>query len=170
VPQLNPLNIISMKFIMIISAIFFANFSGSAQSNKKVAVPEIVQQAFAKLYPQATDVEWEKEGNNYEVECQISKEEVSIVFDAKGTLLETEKEIEVKALPKAVSNYLQSNLSGKKIKEASKIIMANGTVFFEAEVDGKDYIFDENGNFVRIESEVEDGDDEEDDKKDKKKK
>ncbi len=160
-----------MKYMMIIGAFFCASLWSHAQSGKKVAVPEIVQQAFKKLYPKATDVEWEKEGDNYEAECEIAKEEMSVVFDSSGTLLETEKEIEVKALPQAVSNYVQSILPGKKIKEASKITMANGTIFFEAEVDGKDYIFDEQGNFVRIENEAQDDNDDNDEKeKDKKKK
>jgi hypothetical protein len=159
-----------MKFIMIISAFFCASLSGNAQSTKKVEVPEVVQQAFKKLYPTAKGVEWEKEGNNYEAECDMAKEEISVVFDSKGALIETEKEIAVKALPQAASAYLQSNLPGKKVKEASKITMANGTVFFEAEVNGKDYIFDEQGNFVRIDNEVEDDNDDDDEKeKDKKK-
>jgi Putative beta-lactamase-inhibitor-like, PepSY-like len=159
-----------MKIVITISAFVCAGLLCNAQSTKKVAVPEIVQQAFKKLYPAAKDVEWEKDGDNYEAEYEMAKEEISVVFDSKGTLLETEKEIEVKSLPQAATNYVQSNLPGKKIKEASKITMANGTVFFEAEVDGKDYIFDEQGNFVRIDSEGEKDSDDEDHEKDKKKK
>lgn len=39
---------------------------------------------------------------------------------------------------------------GAKITEAGKIADAKGTVFYEAEVHEKDLLFDEKGNFVKI--------------------
>lgn len=38
---------------------------------------------------------------------------------------------------------------GKTIKEGAKITTADGTVNYEAEVDGKDVIFDTNGKFLK---------------------
>ena len=45
--------------------------------------------------------------------------------------------------------YIQKNHSGAKIKEASKITLADGTLHYEAEVNGRDLIFDANGNFIK---------------------
>jgi hypothetical protein len=55
---------------------------------------------------------------------------------------------------------VSKNLSGKNIKEAAKIVDAGGTVTYEAEVQGTDYLFDANGNFIKIETD--DPDDKED--------
>jgi hypothetical protein len=73
------------------------------------------------------------------------------LFSPEGELIETEVEISVADLPAPIANYIAKNLTGKKIKEASKITDAAGKVTFEAEVGGKDFIFDEKGNFMRSE-------------------
>ena len=45
--------------------------------------------------------------------------------------------------------YVKKTYKEDEVKEASKITDANGTVTYEAEVKGKDLIFDSNGNFIK---------------------
>ena len=124
----------------------------SAQKIKEADVPAAVKTKFAELYPNTKAEKWEKEGANYEAEFEKSEVETSVLFDASGKLLETETEISVNELPQATKDYLAKNFPGKKIHEASKIVAADGTVTYEAEINA-DYIFDANGNFIKKETE-----------------
>jgi hypothetical protein len=45
---------------------------------------------------------------------------------------------------------VKAHYPGAKISEAGKVTDANGKISYEAEVKGKDLVFDENGNFVKI--------------------
>jgi hypothetical protein len=116
-------------------------FAQTVASNK---VPTILKQAFEKAYPSAKSVKWAKEGNDYEASFEQGKEELSVVFDAKGLVLEVEKEVEFSALPVAV----QTALKGKKVKEVT-IITKGGNTMYEAEVGGKDLMFDAQGKAIK---------------------
>ena len=63
-------------------------------------------------------------------------------------IVETEIEIKVSQLPKNALQYLKDNYKNQKVKEAAKIVTEKGTVIYEAEIKGKDLLFDENGNFI----------------------
>ena len=61
------------------------------------------------------------------------------------------KAIPVSELPANVTAYVKSHYNGAKITEAGKVTDAKGKLSYEAEVNRKDVIFDENGNFVKSE-------------------
>lgn len=143
------------KYVVIAAAVCMA-IGAKAQKLKDTDVPDAVKDSFKKSHPAATVKKWEKEKENYEAEFMTGKTETSVLMDATGKLLETETEISVDQLPKAVNDYIAKNLPGKKIKEASKITDAKNTVTYEAEIAEADYIFDANGSFLK--KEVEDND------------
>lgn len=151
------------KTILIIILLAFTYIS-NAQKLKDSDVPTAVKTAFVKMYPSAISVEWEMENSKYEAEFKESGAETSAIFEANGTYVQTDVEIAVSSLPGAVSQYVTKNLKGEKIKEATKITDAKGTITYEAEVGGKDYIFDASGVFLKIDSDGPD-DKDEDDKK-----
>jgi hypothetical protein len=76
---------------------------------------------------------------------------MSALFEANGAMTESEMEIKVKELPAAILEYVKTNRKGAAIKEAAKVTKANGEVNYEAEVNGKDMIFDAAGNFLKEE-------------------
>jgi hypothetical protein len=140
-----------MKKPMFILAGLLLSLATSAQKIKESAVPSIVKDAFKNNYKDAKDIEWEKEDANFEVEFEIGETDQSIVYDPTGIIIEKELEIKVKELPSAVGDYIANNYKDKKIKEATKITSASGTVTYEAEIKDKDLIFDENGKFIKEE-------------------
>lgn len=157
------------KIIIILSVTSFVCGNISAQDIKESDVPAAVVSAFKKQYPNVKEVEWEKEGDNYEAEIELvqvpmdgkgKKREVekSLEYTATGELVKTEEQIEIKALPAAINDYVNKNYPGKKIKEASKITEANGTIKYEAEVEKQDLIFDANGAFLEKEATKDDDD------------
>ncbi|MEZ0612434.1 PepSY-like domain-containing protein [Fibrella sp. WM1] len=107
--------------------------------------PAAVKATIARLYPTAKNVKFEKEDGDYEAGFKHNGKSMSVVLDAKGTVKETETEIPVNALPAAVRDYVAKQMPGKKIKEAAEIVDANGTKKYEAEVGGKDLMFDTSG-------------------------
>ena len=76
---------------------------------------------------------------------------MSATFDATGKWLETETDIKVSELPKAVLDYVKTNYKGASIKEAAVISNPTSSKMYEAEVKGKDLLFDENGKFLKEE-------------------
>ena len=120
-----------------------------AQNNQMKAVPQEVKTSFQKQYPAVEEAKWEKEGENYEVEYKQGDKELSVLYDAKGNLIETEVEIKSEELPKSAKEYIKANYKDQKIKEASQITDAKGTITYEAEIKGTDLIFDSEGKFVK---------------------
>jgi uncharacterized membrane protein YkoI len=136
------------KIAVVIALLLFATLS-FAQKMQEKDVPNAVKLAFQKQFPTAQKVKWEKESGNFEAEFEMDKTETSVLFDLQGNILETETEIAVNQLPKAILDYVATNYKGQKIKEAAKITDAKGVLTYEAEIKGKDLIFDEKGNFLK---------------------
>jgi hypothetical protein len=102
---------------------------------------------FESKFPGATNVKWEKEDNLFEVNFKQNGKETSALFEPNGSLTETETAIT--RLPAGVLKYLQQHYAGKKVKEAAKIVKADGTVNYEAEVEKMDVLFDAGGKFIK---------------------
>jgi hypothetical protein len=138
-----------MKKILMISALTTAVvISVCAQKIDAAKVPAAVKTAFAKQYPGAT-VKWEKEDGKYEAGFKQNGNAMSALFEANGTMTESEMDIKIADLPAPVLAYVKEHYKGKTIKEGAKITKADGTVNYEAEVAGKDVIFDANGKFLK---------------------
>jgi hypothetical protein len=140
-----------MKKSILITAGLMISLAACAQKFKESEVPAVVKDAFKKSYKDAKEVKWEKEGANFEAEFEIGETDQSVVFDATGNLVETEVEIKVEELPSGANDYIAKNYKDTKIKKATKITDAKGTVTYEAEIKGKDLIFDSTGKFIKEE-------------------
>ncbi len=121
-----------------------------AQDLKEKDVPKTVKEAFAKKYPDAKKVSWEKEKSNYEANWGgKSGEDNSVTFTPAAVFVEIVEAIPVNQLPVSVAPYVAKHYNGAKIKEAGKVTDASGKHMFEAEIKGKDLIFDEKGIFIK---------------------
>lgn len=152
-----------MKTIIVIFSIAVLILSANAQKLKESDVPAPVKTKFTSMYPNVTGAKWEMENSKYEAEFKENSVETSVLFEAGGTYVQTEVEIPISSLPAGVNSYASKNLPGKKIAEATQITSADGSVSYEAEIGGPDYLFDANGNFIR--KDTDDKDTEDDDKK-----
>lgn len=132
------------------------------KDEKQVNVPEVVKKAFAKQYPKAADVKWGLEKTNeYEAEFKVNKTGISVVYDEKGTLLETETGINESELPQAVKTTLAKDFASYKINEVEKT-ESKGSITYEMEAkkDGKEFelVFDKNGKLIKQKEEKEEKD------------
>ena len=142
--------IISAAAILLASTAFV--FSQQHEGHKHIVVPRIVKTSLYKKYPAAKRVTWEKENGNYEANWGgKSGEANSVQFKPDGTFIEIVQEIPVNQLPELVIVYINKHYKEPKITEAGKVTDAQGNLFYEAEVKGRDVIFDKDGKFVKAE-------------------
>lgn len=138
-----------MKNIAILLVVMFVISCTHAQKESNKSIPSVVQSAFQKNYPNAKEIKWEKEKTNYEVGFEVEETDYSLLMDASGNILETEVEIKEDELLVTTKDYISKNYATHKIKEAAKITDSKGVITYEAEINGKDLIFDSNGNFLK---------------------
>ena len=138
-----------MKKIMIMAIVAVSiGFTACAQKLDASKVPAAVKADFAKRYPGVT-AKWEMEDGKYEAGFKQGSSSMSATFEPSGKFTESEVDIKVADLPATVLSYVKEHYKGKTIKEGAKITKADGTVNYEAEVNGKDVIFDANGKFLK---------------------
>ena len=137
-----------MKKYLIAGTILLVGMYASAQKLKDADVPGVVKTSFDKQYP-GVKAKWEKEDGNYEAGFKKDGKTMSVSYDGMGMLKETEVGIKESELPAASMDYIKSNYKGKKIKETAKITKADGTINYEAEIEGKDVVFDGTGKFIK---------------------
>ena len=130
--------------VLMISIIF----SACGQKLDVSKVPAVVKAAFDKQFP-GVNAKWEKEDGSFEVNFTQNGHEMSALYDANGKMTESEMEIKVTELPQNVLTYVSEHYKGKKIKSAAKITNADGSVNYEANVNGKDAIFNTEGKFIK---------------------
>ena len=137
-----------MKNLLIV-LIAIMGFVGLHAQKKAgtVQAPAAAKEAFMKVHPHVTG-NWEKEGDNYEVEFKESGKSMSCVLTANGDILETETTIAVSELPAAVRSYIAQHYKAVKVTEAASIVKSDGSMLYEAEIKGKDVLFDAAGNVI----------------------
>ena len=108
------------KIIVLLSACLLISLMGFNQKITPDKVPAPVKQEFAKKFPGATEIKYEMEQKDYEINFKDKGVEMSANFDATGKWLETETEIKESDLPKEVSASVAKNFARFKISEVAK--------------------------------------------------
>lgn len=137
-----------MKTLLCSLLLWFAIISVQAQTVSETLIPAPARTTFAEAYPTAKKVKWDKEKSHYEANFEQAGVNHSVLFSEKGEIMETEMEIPVSRLPQGVATYVAAHYKGQKIKEAAKITNNKGEITYEAEIKGKDLIFDSNGKII----------------------
>lgn len=136
------------KIVFLLAAVASVSFA-NAQKIQEKDVPAPVKAGLQKKFPNAQNIKWEKEKGNYEAGFKVKQADYSVLVGASGNIIETEVPIANDALPASVKEYVSKHYPSKKIKEAAKITDAKGVLTYEAEVNGKDLIFDDSGKFLK---------------------
>jgi hypothetical protein len=136
-----------MKTIIIFLIAIFLSAS-YAQNLKIKDVPQIVRDKFISSYSTATNVKWTKEKSGYESSFKKGNVDMSVNFDEKGNVVETETGIKLGELPIEVRESVAKDYSKYKITETAKI-ETKGITTYEVEVkrgkDKMDLIYNEHG-------------------------
>jgi len=112
-------------------ALFFLAGGAFAQDIPQSQVPTEVVNNFKKTFPDATDVEWEMDGDRYKVEFEIGllKMDHDVWYDAAGQVLKHQEEISTSDLPKKVTAAIKRKFKGYRIEDAEKITEGNQVAY-----------------------------------------
>ncbi len=116
-------------------------------------LPKAIRKAVAEKFPKAkirgVSNEVEHGKTTFEVEMTIKDRSVDAVFNAKGKLLEIEKEIPVSKLPKKVREEIAEHFPGAKIEKAEAVLRGggdHGPVVYEVDLEA---VLTRDGKIVR---------------------
>jgi hypothetical protein len=95
-----------------------------------------LHQKFQADFPKARDVEWETDGNIYEVEFEVKFRDCKVYYDAKGNLLMHVREIYRSELPAIVKNAAENKYPKHNFEDIEKV--RRGTeIFYKIEMESK---------------------------------
>jgi len=113
-------------------ALAITSLTACSQTEK---APQKVQSAFTTKFPDAKNIEWDKENETeWEAEFKIEGKEYSANFTSEGVWKETEYEIKQSEIPAAVKQTLDTEFNGYEIEESEISETSKGKVYeFELE-------------------------------------
>lgn len=130
----------------------FTTLSAAAQDLRPGEVPQAVIQAFEKNYPNARFVEWEREGQMYEVEFNTGMfSDHEVIFDAQGNEIRHKEEVGKNDLPEVVLKAIQGSYANYRVDDVDRIT-ENGKVTYKVDLENRqgdmDVWFSEDGSEV----------------------
>lgn len=87
-------NFLKTVSVILLSTVFFITCD-----NQEVQVPQQVQAAFNEEYPDASNVDWEQDGEQYMVDFRANELDIEITYDAQGNVIEKLGDVEEDPLP-----------------------------------------------------------------------
>jgi hypothetical protein len=141
------------KIMVLLSASLLISLMGYTQKITPDKVPALVKQAFARKFPAATEVKYEMEKTDYEINFKDKEVKMSANFDATGKWLETETEIKESDLPKEVSASVSRNFAGFKKSEIAKTETPDQGLIYEMDLkkdkEGYEVQFSAKGDIIK---------------------
>lgn len=136
------------KLVLLAAAAAFA-FAANAQSISSSKVPEAAKMAFMKDHPTVRHISWETENGNFEGNWRANGFDHSAMYTPEGKFAGSETDINPGKLPLKVREYVIRHYH-VRVKEASLNEDANHVKSYEADANGKAYLFDMQGNFLKV--------------------
>jgi hypothetical protein len=141
------------RIIVFLSACILFGFAGYAQKVSPEKVPAPVKQAFAKMFPAATDIRYEMEKKDYEISFKDKGAAMSANFDATGKWLETETVLKESDLPKEVIASVAKNFAGFKMSEIARTETPDKGLIYEMDLisdkAGYEVLFSSKGDVLK---------------------
>lgn len=97
-------------------------------------VPEAVKSGLTATFPEAAQVEWEKEGEHFEAEFLFNTLEHEALLTAEGEVLKYKHDITEAELPEAVRSSVNQQHAGMIISDPEKLQLQD-QVFYQLELE-----------------------------------
>ncbi|MBZ0327106.1 MAG: PepSY-like domain-containing protein [Altibacter sp.] len=118
-----------MKNLFVIALAILASVAMYGQDLKTTEVPSTFTEGLLKVYPNATDIEWERNGNDYKVEFDSGKMEHEIWFNKTGDMVRVQKDITKKELPTALAEIIKRDYADYTIDDVESIFKDGVTTY-----------------------------------------
>ncbi|GAB3823420.1 PepSY-like domain-containing protein [Pontibacter rugosus] len=126
-----------MKKIAIALAFAGATFaSAQAQDVDQKDVPQAVSSALTQQYANATDLDWEIDGANYEAEFDMNRVDHTVLIDPSGKILMSKRDIMQKDLPQAVQSTISQSYKSMRLDDMEQV-EKDGQTYYQVELDQK---------------------------------
>ena len=102
-------------------------FTGCKQKIEQA--PEEVLNAFATMFPDATQVEWRRQISTFTADFYHDQHEKQVQFDSKGIWLQTRTEVSIYEDPVTVMEAVRK-LSNRKINDVYLLEQSNGVAAY----------------------------------------
>ncbi|WP_276498725.1 PepSY-like domain-containing protein [Pontibacter litorisediminis] len=141
-----------MKKIFVGLAVVGASvIAAQAQDVPAKEVPEAVKSALTQKYANATDLEWEKDGNNYEADFDVDRIDYAAMIDPSGKILMTKRDVMEKDLPQGIRTAIDQKYKGMRVDDVEQV-EKDGKTYYQLELDqkgqDKKIVFAEDGQEV----------------------
>ena len=158
-------SLLAISTLALIAIVIGWNVSANADEEEVPLdqVPKAVLEAIRAKFPHAkltgAAKETEDGKTTYEVELEYKDSEYTVSATADGKITEIEREIEIKDLPKAVSDAIKKKYPGAKLDGAEEVTADNKTTY-EVEIETSDkkeleLTIDPSGKILKEEAEEE---------------
>jgi hypothetical protein len=146
-------NFKQMKTIPFLAAILLGTASLFAQDVSESQVPSVILNNFKKAFPKASDVEWERQGEQYNVDFEIGFfNDYEAWFDASGKMIKYSEDISKSDVPQAIKESIKKQFDGFRIDDADKITENKVDTFLieiEKGNDERKLLFSKDGKLIQ---------------------
>ncbi|WP_165805988.1 PepSY-like domain-containing protein [Marixanthomonas spongiae] len=118
-----------MKNLKLAALALFASVAMYGQDVTASKVPSNFTDGLLKAYPNATNIEWERNGNDYKVEFDSGRMEHEIWFNKTGDMVRVEKDITRAELPTIVSEIIKRDYPDFKIDDVQSVFKDGVTTY-----------------------------------------
>ena len=128
-----------MRTIKIAMLALFATFSMNAQTITESQVPSNFTEGLLKVYPNATNITWERSNDNYKVEFKDGDLDHTVHFNKQGDRVRIEARIINTKLPEMIAEDLKKNYPDYNIDSVHSITK-NEITTYKIVLQKKDWI------------------------------
>ncbi len=101
------------------------------------SVPELVEKAFRKDFPEVVNVYWEQRAEAFVAMFQDEEGLKKVFYTASGNWVETRIRLKIKSLPDGVRHFIQKHYQNADITFAGKVLRPNELMYrIESELPG----------------------------------
>ncbi len=147
-----------MKYMSVFIIAIACQFNLNAQKITESAVPTAVKTSYTQMFNNIPVTGWELENGNYEASYMQGGVSSAVLYASDGKLIQLEYAIGLGDMPEAALTYMRTNVPDKKLGDMTRIKTVTGSISYEIETSGGDYLFDTNGNYISMEPETDDND------------
>ena len=145
-----------MKKILVLFALvaFFIQANGQAEGKSaqvQVQVPSVVITSFKSSYPSVENPMWRKSGTYYIVDYSQNTNDMYVMYDASGKVMEVGEGVSATAYPAPMTTYVKTKYKDDHLKKVYKVKNAEGKTIWKGKVKEDYLLFDENGNYIKME-------------------
>lgn len=138
------------------------NQQAMASKLSKFDIPDIVSTNFSKKNPRATDVEWEKEDENFIARFVYNKINSKTAYSEDGKWVYTATPYGTDRLSNMIKSYISKNYSGYRLENALQVQRADRNNYYSVILSrrikgGKEFVglkFNNSGKFLEIDNKV----------------